>query len=329
MSDQKLTHVLRVEQFTRAWIDEELLPAAAKLTREWPRTALDDVEIFHLFQRPSFLTRLAFSRAVRRLGGNHEQADFENAFTAEGRRQSIEDAVRILNGMDYAAIVVRADAAGGAERAAAVSRVPIINGGEPAHRAELGSAQHPTQALADLVTIHDARGSIDGLRLALVPGDGASVVVVQSLAMLLANVCRGLRLTLVARPALVALYEELQAYVTEQGAECRIVTDLREVAGDADAIYFAQANNLHLGIAERYHPAGTERGVFVLTQEVLDAVKPDAIVLHPLPRNIGAVQGVPEELPEAFTADPRVRCFAQAHTKYVVAGALLRLVLGR
>src|SRR5207302_1919789 len=103
---------------------------------------------------------------------------------------------------------------------------------------------------------------------------------------------------------------------------------LREVAADADAIYFAQANNLHLGIAERYRPAGSEPGVFVLTREVLDAVRRDAIIMHPLPRNIGAGQGVPEELPERFTADPRVRCFEQAHMKYVVAGALLYVLLG-
>lgn len=324
-------HILRVEQFERAWIEGELLPAVRRLEERWPSDALAGVEIFHLFQQPSFLTRLAFSRAVRRLGGAHEQAEFEDAIfagaAAVGQRQSIEDEVRILNGFDYAAIVVRSAAAGGAERAAAVSRVPVINAGEPAHRAALGSAQHPTQALTDLATIERARGGIDGLRIAIVPGDGASVVIVQSLAMLLGRVCKGLRVDIVARPALAGLWGELSAFLAEQGAACEIIPDLRAVAGAADVIYFAQANNLHLGQAERYLAAGEERGVYVLNEEVLAAVRPDAIVLHPLPRNVGAGRGVPEELPEQFTADSRVRIFEQARMKHLVAGALL-LALG-
>lgn len=325
---EHLQHVLRVEQFERGWIFDELLPVTERFAASWPGEALAGIEIFHLFQQPSFLTRLAFSRAVRRLGGQHDQADFENAFTAEGRRQSIEDTVRILNGLDYGGIVVRAAAAGGAERAAAVSRVPVINGGEPSHRAALGTAQHPTQALTDLVTIQQALGTIDGLHIALVPGDGASLVIVQSLAVLLGHVCRDLRLTLVVRPALTALFDELSAFLSDQGVTCSAVTDLRQ-AVSADVVYFAQANNLHLGMAERYVTAGEEPGVFVLTDEVLAALPPRAVIMHPLPRNIGAGQGVPEELPERFSDDPRVRCFEQAHNKHLVAGALLYLLLGR
>jgi len=326
---QQMRHILRVEQFERAWILEELLPIVGQLEGGWPADALRGVEIFHLFQQPSFLTRLAFSRAVRRLGGNHEQADFEDAFTAESRRQTIEDEIRILNGLAYDGVVVRAAAAGGAERAAAVSRVPVINGGEPSHRATLGHAQHPTQALADLVTIFNARGTIDDLHVAIVPGDGASVVVVQSLAMLLGHVCSGLRLTLVARPALSALYQELSSYLASRGVACDRVADIRRVAADADVLYFAQANNLHLGVAERYRPAGEEPGVFVLTEEVLEAVSAECAILHPLPRNIGAGQGVEEELPERFSGDRRVRIFEQARTKHVVAGALLYMLMGR
>ena len=326
-----MQHILRVEQFERGWIEGELLPAVAHLEQRWPADALTGVEVFNLFQQPSFLTRLAFSRAVRRLGGAHEQAEIEDAVfagaTAEGRRQSIEDEVRILNGLEYDAIVVRSAEVGGAERAAAVSTVPIINAGEPAHRATLGSAQHPTQALADLVAIQQARGGIDGLRIAIVAGDGSSLVIVQSLAMLLARVCRDLTIDIVARPALRRLYDDLAADVTAQDARCAIVADLRVVAGEVDVLYFAQANNLHLGQAERYRDAGEEPGVFVLNEEVLEALHAQAVVLHPLPRNVGAGAGVAEELPARFDADSRVRIFQQARTKHLVAGALLWLLL--
>lgn len=323
-----MQHILSVEQFERQWIIEELLPVVVRFESAWPSTALAGVEIFNLFQQPSFLTRLAFARAVRRLGGQHEQADFENVFAAESRRQTVEDEVRILNGLDYAAIVVRAATAGGAARAAAVSQVPVINAGEPAHRAALGTAQHPTQALADLITIQRVRGGFDDLHIAIVPGDGASVVIVQSLAMLLGLVCRNLRVSIVVRPALAALYAELAAYLVAHGVVCEQPTDLRAVAASADVLYFAQANNLHLGLAERYRAAGEEPGVFVLDEEILATVPQQSMIMHPLPRNIGAVEGVPEELPERFTDDPRVVCFKQARTKHVVAGALLYLLLG-
>jgi aspartate carbamoyltransferase catalytic subunit len=326
-----MRHILRVEQFERGWIEGELLPAVETLTDRWPADALAGTEIFNLFQQPSFLTRLAFSRAVRRLGGSHEQAEIEDAIfagaAAGGHRQSIEDEVRILNGLEYNAIVVRSAEVGGAERAAAVSSVPVINAGEPAHRATLGSAQHPTQALADLVTIRQARGSIDGMRIAIVAGDGSALVIVQSLAILLARVCRDLTIDIVARPALRRLYEDLAADVTSRGARCAIVSDLRAVVGAADVLYFAQANNLHLGQAERYRDAGEEPGVFVLNEDVLSALRSEAIVLHPLPRNVGAGAGVAEELPARFDSDPRQHIFQQARTKHLVAGALLWLLL--
>lgn len=326
-----MQHVLRVEQFERGWILDGLLPVVRDLETRWPAERLAGVEIFNLFQQPSFLTRLAFSRAVRRLGGTHEQAEIEDAVFAgaavEGRRQSIEDEVRILNGLEYDAIVVRSAEVGGAERAAAVSAVPVINAGEPAHRATLGSAQHPTQALTDLATIQSARGGIDDLRIAIVPGDGSSLVIVQSLAMLLGRVCRGLQVDIVARPALRRLYDDVAADVITQGGRCEITGDLRSVAARADVLYFAQANNLHLGQAERYRDAGEEPGVYVLNDEVLASLRPDALVLHPLPRNVGAGAGVVEELPERFTGDPRVRIFEQARMKHLVAGALLCLLL--
>jgi aspartate carbamoyltransferase catalytic subunit len=326
-----MEHVLRVEQFERDWILDTLLPVVVQLEQYWPDDGLAGVEIFNLFQQPSFLTRLAFARAVRRWGGSHEQAEIEDAVFAgaavEGRRQSIEDEVRILNGLEYDAIVVRSAEVGGAERAAAVSRVPVINAGEPAHRATLGSAQHPTQALTDLATIEAARDGIDDLRIAIVPGDGSSLVIVQSLAMLLGRVCKGLQVDIVARPALRRLYDDVAADVIAQGARCEVVGDLRTVAGQADVLYFAQANNLHLGQAERYRDAGEEPGVYVLTDEVLASLRQDALILHPLPRNVGAGPGVVEELPERFSADPRVRIFEQARMKHLVAGALLWLLL--
>ncbi|HVR05969.1 MAG TPA: hypothetical protein VMS02_08000, partial [Solirubrobacteraceae bacterium] len=111
-----------------------------------------------LFFEPSSRTILSFHAAAARLGAAViEHRGIESTSLSKG--ESIEDTVRVVGG--YAdLIVLRHEAAGVAERAAAVSPVPLINGGD-------GSNEHPTQALIDLYTIRDALGRLDSLRVGM------------------------------------------------------------------------------------------------------------------------------------------------------------------
>src|SRR5579875_2446130 len=117
------------------------------------------------FDRPTLLELFEASRcmeevAMHRLGGRVITTENAAEFSSVSKGETLEDTIRILNG--YAdIIVIRHYEVGAAQRAAAVSRVPIVNAGD-------GVGQHPTQALLDLYTIQKEIGSIDGLRIAMV-----------------------------------------------------------------------------------------------------------------------------------------------------------------
>ena len=137
-----------------------------------------------LFYEPSTRTRFSFETAMHRLGGRVISTENAAEFSSVAKGETLEDTIRMLNG--YAdVIVIRHYEVGSAKRAAAVSRVPIINAGD-------GMGQHPTQALLDLYTIRKEIGAIDGLKIAMV-GDLAQGRTVRSLTYLLSKF-RGVRL---------------------------------------------------------------------------------------------------------------------------------------
>ena len=120
---------------------------------------LDGVLLALAFLEPSTRTRLSFETAHQRLGGRCITiADPATSSVAKG--ESLSDTVRMLSG--YAdAIVLRHPNEGAARLAAQMSDKPVINAGD-------GAGQHPTQTLLDLATIHEAHGTLSGLRVVLV-----------------------------------------------------------------------------------------------------------------------------------------------------------------
>src|SRR5690349_24897999 len=125
-----------------------------------------------LFYEPSTRTRLSFEAAMLRLGGRTMGTDNAREFSSAAKGETLEDTIRIVSG--YAdVIVMRHNEQGAAQRAGAVSLVPVINAGD-------GPGQHPTQALLDLYTIQDEIGHVDGINIAMV-GDLANGRTVRSL----------------------------------------------------------------------------------------------------------------------------------------------------
>src|SRR5436305_7679873 len=124
------------------------------------------------------LTRGSVEAARLRLGGRRVAPDGARELSSAGEGGGLEDTVGIVRG--YAeVIVIRHNEQGAAQRAAAVSLVPVINAGD-------GPGQHPTQALLDLYTIRDEIGHLDGINIAMV-GDLANGRTVRSLAYLLSK----------------------------------------------------------------------------------------------------------------------------------------------
>jgi aspartate carbamoyltransferase catalytic subunit len=186
-----------------------------------------------------------------------------------------------------------------------VSDVPVINAGD-------GDGQHPTQALLDLYTLSREIGRIDGVRVALV-GDLRYERTTNSLAYALA-LFPGIKLFLVSPPTL-RVSESVRDFLRANRVEVVEATDLREVASVVDAIYMTKAQGTRLDYALRLD--GGE-GCYRVTQEVLNSLPSESLILHPLPRG--------PELPADFDGDPRVACFRQAQNGLYVRMALLSLL---
>src|SRR5438309_2432778 len=156
-----MRHVIESQQFSRTLL-EELFARADEIKREPHRFMgrLAGLVMAALFYEPSTRTRLSFEAAMLRLGGQTMGTDNAREFSSAAKGETLEDTIRIVGG--YAdVIVLRHPDQGAAARAAAVSDVPVINGGD-------GRGQHPTQALLDLYTIKDELGRVDGVRVAIV-----------------------------------------------------------------------------------------------------------------------------------------------------------------
>ena len=301
-----LRHVVEVSQFDRAEV-ERLFDLADQM-RSLPRDArpLGGLILATIFYEPSTRTRLSFESAMMRLGGQVISTENAREFSSAIKGETIEDTVRIVE--SYAdAIVIRHYEQGAARRAASVSSVPIINGGD-------GPGEHPTQALLDLYTIRHELGRIDNIKIALV-GDLRFGRTARSLSLLF-RLTTGAELIFVSPPE-VPMGADIRAKLDEARVRHREETDLAKVLPEVDVVYQTRIQKERFATPEEYAAA---KGVYILDRPAFDALQPDAIVLHPLPRV--------DEIATAVDQDPRAAYFRQAKNGVYIRMALLASVLG-
>jgi aspartate carbamoyltransferase catalytic subunit len=299
-------HVLEAQQFSREWLERELFPlaeqmASGELAAQRP---LRDRRLFWLFFEPSTRTRVSFESAMALLGGSTSGLEV-STHPDEQLSERLEDRIRVLNDYGYDFILLRYHQEGGAQRAAAVSQVPIINAGD-------GAGQHPTQAMLDVFTMRQEIGRLDGLTVALV-GDLTFDRTTNSLAYLLSQF-NDLRLYLVS-PETLRVRSDVRDFLEQRDVRYKELRDLREVAGNLDVVYVTRAHTGRMEHAQRFDPGA---GFYSITRELLEKLPQHAIVMHPLPRG--------EELPAELDDDPRIACFRQARHGLAVRMALLYLL---
>jgi len=300
-------HIVEVSQFDCEFL--ELLFSSADSMRSLPRPSdLQSGRILAtIFYEPSTRTRLSFESAMLRLGGSVISTENAREFSSAIKGETVEDTIMMASG--YAdAIVIRHHEQGAALRAAAVSPVPILNGGD-------GPGEHPTQALLDLYTIRAELGRIDNLRIALV-GDLRYGRTARSLA-LLSRLTTGVELVFVS-PDSARMRDDIRDQLTVAGIAFRDETDLARVLPEVDVVYQTRIQKERFESEEDYLAA---KGTYILNRAMYDLLNPNAIVMHPLPR-------VDEINPEV-DADPRSAYFRQAHNGVLIRMALLNQVLGR
>lgn len=304
----KLHHIIEAQQFDRPTL-VELFDRAREMETVVPRGGFAELQtriMATLFYEPSTRTRFSFESAMHRLGGRVISTENAADFSSVSKGETLEDTIRILNG--YAdVIVIRHYEVGAAMRAAAVSRIPVINAGD-------GVGQHPTQALLDLYTIRKEIGRLDDLRIAMV-GDLAQGRTVRSLAYLLGKFDR-IKIYFVA-PALLRMKEDILLYLRQHNVEAVEEPDLEKILPQVDVVYQTRVQKERFG--DRIADYEKCRGLYVITRQTLALMQPSAIIMHPLPRI--------DEISMEVDSDPRAAYFRQAQNGLFVRMALLQMVL--
>ena len=224
----KLHHVIEAQQF-----DPATLAELFQVTEEMEGVVADGGVLDYqkrvmatLFYEPSTRTRFSFETAMHRLGGRVISTENAAEFSSVAKGETLEDTIRIMNAYSDV-IVLRHQEVGAAKRAAAVSRIPVINAGD-------GVGQHPTQALLDLYTIRKEIGAIEGLRIAMV-GDLAQGRTVRSLAYLLSKY-RDVKIHFVA-PPLLKMKQDILDHLREHHVWFTEETELEKVLPEVDVVY--------------------------------------------------------------------------------------------
>jgi len=302
-ADRKLKHVVESQQFTVPLL-MELFDRSRGMERVVARGGSLDYQnriMATLFYAPSTRTRFCFEAAMHRLGGRVLSTEHAHAFSSEVEGEQVEDTIRIIAG--YAdVIVVRHHEEGGARRAAQVSPVPVINAGDGE------GGQHPTQALLDLYTIYRER-PLNGLTVAIV-GELDKGRTARSLAYLLAKFER-VKLYFVSPPEL-QMRPDILAYLDEHGVHYELESEIDRVLGEVDVLYQTRVR------PERLRSTKSLKK-YAIDSASLRRMKPDALILHPLPRTV--------ELDKSVDEDPRALYFRQARNGLFVRMALLTMVL--
>lgn len=286
---------------------EELLTIliTAKKLEEKPQPNLMKGKVMAtLFFEPSTRTRLSFTSAMERIGG--EVLGFETSdVTSVKKGETIWDTTKMIE--QYADVIVQRHSVEGAARLAAeASSVPVINAGD-------GANQHPTQTLLDLYTIQKEKGKLDGLNIGFV-GDLKYGRTVHSLCIAMSHFKT--KMYFIAPKALRMPKSYLED-LNQKGIPYVVEEDLMKVVPDLDVIYMTRIQKERFPDPVEYNKL---KGVYQIDKSLLEHTKKDVRIMHPLPR----VNEINKDLDDT----PQAAYFRQAGNGVPVRQAIIALVTG-
>ncbi len=258
-----------------------------------------------LFFEPSTRTRLSFEAAMYELGGNVLSVSSADSSSA-AKGESVADTARVVS--CYADIIaMRHPKEGAALVAAQNASVPVINAGDGGHC-------HPTQTLADILTIYREKDRLGNMTVGLC-GDLKFGRTVHSLINALSRY-EGVKFVLISPEEL-----KLPSYVKNDVLKKKSIpytqtTDLLEAMPELDILYMTRVQRERFFNEEDYVRL---KDSYILTPDKLRTAKQDMIVMHPLPRV--------NEISVAVDADPRACYFKQVlNGKYMRMALILMLL---
>lgn len=303
-----LKDLLRIRDLTSS--DLKYLLNRAHKFKEKPharRAFLAGDTVCLYFSKASTRTRISFQTAVARFGGT--PIVLNPAELQLGRGETIEDTARVMS--RYArAFAIRSFGDDEVERFARAASIPVIN--------LLTDGHHPCQALADLLTISERRGSLKNSRVAYVgAGNNVSLSLMEACALAGANF-------VIAAPKKYALepstVEAARATAHENGAEVVTTEDPEEACRGADVIY----TDVWLSLGDPEHEKEERKRAFApyqVTKRLMGFAKPDAVFMHCLPAHRG------EEVTEEVFEGPESIVFDQAENRLSTSMAVLYALL--
>lgn len=258
-----------------------------------------------LFFEPSTRTRMSFEAAMYELGGNViSMTDAASSSASKG--ESVSDTAKVVS--CYADIIaMRHPKEGAAYVAAKAATIPVINAGDGGHC-------HPTQTLADLLTIYREKGRFDNLTVGLC-GDLKFGRTVHSLINALSRY-NGIKFVLISPEEL-----KLPSYVKRDSIKNKNIpyvqtTNLESVMPELDILYMTRVQRERFFNEEDYLRL---KDSYILTPDKLKNAKPDLAIMHPLPRV--------NEISVAIDDDPRACYFKQVlNGKYMRMALILKLL---
>lgn len=258
-----------------------------------------------LFFEPSTRTRLSFEAAMYELGGN--VLGFSEASSSSASKgETVEDTVRIVS--NYADIIAMRHPLEGAPRVAVnKSLVPIINAGDGGHA-------HPTQTLADLLTIYREKGKLNDVTIGLC-GDLKFGRTVHSLIKAMSRY-KNVRFVLIAPDELRVPDYIIKDVLIPSGAEYKQVEKLEDVMSELDVLYMTRIQRERFFSEEEYLK---HKDAFILNRVKLKDAKENLTIMHPLPRI--------NEISTDVDDDPRAKYFEQAlNGKYMRMALIINLL---
>ena len=258
-----------------------------------------------LFFEPSTRTRMSFEAAMYELGGNVISMS-SAASSSAAKGESVADTAKVVS--CYADIIaIRHPKEGAALVAAENADVPVINAGDGGHC-------HPTQTLADLLTIRREKGAFEGLTVGLC-GDLKFGRTVHSLINALSRY-RDVRFVLISPEELKVPSYVKRDVLKKQGIPYQQTTSLEEAIPELDILYMTRVQRERFFNEEDYLRL---KDSYILTPEKLRGAKKDMAILHPLPRV--------NEISVAIDRDPRACYFKQVlNGKYMRMALMLMLL---
>src|SRR5690349_16415972 len=302
---------LKGRSFTRVgdWSGDDLtrvLELADELKEEQrrrePHHLLPGRTLGMIFQKPSTRTRVSFEVGIAQLGG---AGLYLSAGDLQlGRGETLKDTATVLSRY-LDAIMIRTFAQEDVEELAEHASIPVING--------LTDSSHPCQALADVMTIRERLGRLEGVRVAYL-GDGNNVCASLMVA------CAKLGAPFVAAtPESYEPADEVVEIAREAGGDVELTHDPREAAKGADVLYTDVWTSM--GQDEERERRLRDLAGFGIDESLVRLANDDAIVLHCLPAHYG------EEITEDVLYGPRSAVWDEAENRLHAQKALLALVI--